>query len=148
MTFLHAGTFRFQQQYFSSPPCTAGVLHSATCITTVQATVVQDSTSEQCGYRSCTPYLNATFLIPPATSVSTSIDIQFDGTVTWPSGTPAVLQIWNNTITDVTVDGQHFQTTSYPTGTGGETAFYVTSLIFIVLGALIVTYGLVWKKTP
>ncbi len=148
VTFLNSSSFSFQQQFFTSPPCSAGVLHSATCVATVQATVVQDTLTQRCGYRSCTPYLNASFLIPPSTTASTTIDIQLDGNVSWNPGTPATLQIWNNAITAVTVAGQHFQTTSYPTGTGGERAFYVVALIFFVLGALVITYGLLWKRSP
>ncbi len=145
-TYVNGSAFRFQQQFHTAPPCASGVLHSAACIATINATVVQDSTSEHCGYKSCTPYLNATFHIPPDTAASTSIDILFDGSVSWPPGTPAVLQIWNSTITGVTVNGTHFTTVSYPAGTNGETALYAVALIFIILGALVMTYGLLWKR--
>ena len=147
-TYVNGSAFRFQQQFHTAPPCASGVLHSAACIATINATVVQDSTSEHCGYKSCTPYLNATFHIPPDTAASTSIDILFDGSVSWPPGTPAVLQIWNSTITAVQVNGQTLHTTAYPTGTTGEASLYGLAIGFFIFGALIILYGILKLRSP
>ncbi|MGC8460740.1 MAG: hypothetical protein ACP5OR_02690 [Candidatus Dormibacteria bacterium] len=91
----------------------------------------------------CTPYLNATFAIPPHISASTTIDLQFIGNVAWSPGTPAVVQIWNNTITAVQVNGQVLHTTSYPTGTASEQVLYEFAIGFFILGVLVILYGLI-----
>ncbi len=152
ITFINGSTFQLQQQFFAAPPCAAGVLHTSSCIATVKASVIKDSVSQHCDIvpntNQCTPYLNATFLIPPSTTASTTIDIQFDGNVAWSAGTQAVLQIWNSTITAVQVNGQTLHTTAYPTGTTGEASLYGLAIGFFIFGALIILYGILKLRSP
>ncbi len=146
ITFANRGYFASQQQFFSAPTCASGVLHSSTCISYVQGSVEQASVSQQCSGTyggDCTPYLNAVFLLPGNITVSTTIDVQFAGPIAWSAGTPATVQLWDNSVTAVEVNGQTLQTTSYPQGTSGEQSMYGLAILFLILGGLTMLYAVI-----
>lgn len=143
LSFAMSGTASAEDLYFSAPPCAAGVQPTGDCRATVAATMTSAThvSPGACnsGSRDGGTCWSLVFALAGGTTVTQNFDFtDYAGaTSRSPVAPPAIgtVQIWSNRLVSFTWNGNVFDSTAYPLGSGATTALRDSGIAGIVLGA-------------